>query len=475
MRERKTFRRTRWSGQRLRAVPFLLLAGLFFTLGCNKDEGIDTGISADIRSVNNYINESMDIYYLWREFIPPNLNPNAEPDPEVFFDKFLYKAEDRWSFITDDYEALINSFSGINYTFGHNFKLFQKEGTQVVYGVVEYVVRDSPADAAGIRRGDVFNRVDGVALSPDNYLSLLFGKESYTLGFAEIAGDEVVSTDREVDLVAATFQEHPVFLDTVYELAARKVGYFVYTQFISDFDQDLHDLFSEFKSRGITDLVIDLRYNPGGKISTARLLANLIAPADQVNSGAVFSKYEWNDILEQYWIDQQGVDSPNLVVKFTPTAGNLDLGRVYFLVTRNSASASETLINGLIPYMEVVLIGETTSGKYTGSLTLHDPDRSFNWAMQPIVLKTVNADGNTEFRDGFAPDYLVKDDLFAPLGSVEEDMLAQALSLITGIPPDQLARKASPAILARSRVLISGGRVPIEERQWMYIDDIRVE
>jgi hypothetical protein len=200
----------------------------------------------------------------------------------------------------------------------------------------------------------------------------------------------------------------------------------------------------------------------------------MIAPDDQVNSGAVFSRYVWNDILEQYWLDEQGADSPNLVVNFTPTANNLDLSRVYFLVTRNSASASETLINSLIPYMEVTLIGETTSGKYTGSLTLHDEERSFDWAIQPIVLKTVNSLGNTEFREGFAPDYLVEDDLFSPLGSVGEDMLAQALALITGLPPDQLARKAFPAILKKSRILTSGGRVPIEDKQVMYIDPVPV-
>jgi C-terminal processing protease CtpA/Prc len=332
------------------------------------------------------------------------------------------------------------------------------------------VVSNSPAEAAGIKRGNVFNRVDGITLTLDNYLSLLFGRDSYSLGFAEVIEDEVIPTDREVSLIASEFQENPIFLDSVYNLSGRKIGYFVYNQFISDFDQELHDLFAVFKSQGINDLIIDLRYNPGGKISTAKLLASLIAPADQVNNGSVFSSYVWNDILEQYWLDEQGPESPNLVVKFTPTANNLNFDKVYFLVTRNSASASETLINSLIPYMDVTLIGETTSGKYTGSITLHNEERSFNWAIQPIVLKTVNADGNTEFKDGFAPDYLVEDDLFAPLGSIEEDMLAQALSLITGIPQDQLARKAFPAILKSSRALLSGGKVPVKERQFMYID-----
>ena len=125
--------------------------------------------------------------------------------------------------------------------------------------------------------------------------------------------------------------------------------------------------------------------------------------------------------------------------------------------------------------MDVVLIGETTSGKYTGSITLHDEERSFNWAIQPIVLKTANVEGNTEFKDGFAPDYLVKDDLFTPLGNLEENMLAEAVSRITGIPVDQLARKALPEIVLTATPLISGGMIPIERRKILYIDNISIE
>ena len=451
-------------------LPILLV----FASGCQKEDDIGTEIiPAEIRSVNKFIKENMDDFYLWNEFIPGNIDPEREVDPEVYFDKLLYKLEDKWSYITDDYQALINHFSGIEYSFGHNFKLFREDGSDNVFGIIQYVVKNSPAEYAGLERGDVFSHVDGQRLTVNNYRDLLFEKDAYTLGMADLVDGEVMPNEEKAGLVATEIQENPVLMDTVYNISGRNIGYFVYTQFIFDFNDELEQLFGEFKSSNVTDLIVDLRYNPGGSISTARLLASLIAPSEPVNSESVFARYIWNDIVEQYWLDKEGEESDNLMIRFLSSANNLDLDKVYFLVTGNSASASETLINGLLPYMDVVLIGETTSGKYTGSITLHDEKKSFNWAIQPIVLKAANANGDTEFRDGFAPDYFVADDLLSQLGSFEEEMLSEALELITGISGDQLARKKPSEFPERVETLISGGRIPIEEEQELWIDHLR--
>ena len=319
------------SGFLMMVILVLLMLG-----GCRKEEDINAGIiPSDIRSVNNFIKESMDDYYLWNEFIPGNINPNTEPDPEEYFDKLLYKLEDKWSYITDDYQALINHFSGIEYSFGHQFKLFREDGSDNVFGIVRYVVKDSPADVAGLERGDVFSHVDGQRLTVSNYRELLFGNDAYSLGMAEWTDGDVIPTNDEVELVATQYQENPVLLDTVYHFAGRNVGYFVYTQFISNFNDELEQLFGNFKAAAVTDLIVDLRYNPGGSISTARLLASLIAPSGPVTSESVFARYIWNDLLEQYWIEQEGEDSHNLRISFINTLNNLNLDKVYFIVTGN--------------------------------------------------------------------------------------------------------------------------------------------
>jgi len=454
-----------------------IIAISFIFNSCSKDEDINPGniVPEDIRSVNNFIWDNMDVLYLWKDFMPTNLDPNDQPDPINYFKSLLYSKEDKWSFITDDYEGLVNSLQGINKTFGHEFALWNDTTKNEVYGIVEYVIKDSPANTNGIKRGDIFNRINGVQLDTINYRSLLFGSDSYTVGFADLVEDEIIPNDKEIELMAVVMQEYPVFLDTVLNVEGKKIGYLVYNQFISSLNSDLDDVFTMFKSEGISDLVVDLRYNPGGSVGTATLMASLIAPSNVSSQKEIFTKFIWNDIVDQYWRDTEGENSSNLVIPFINTPNNVNMSKVYFLVSGNSASSSELVINGLKPYMDVILIGINTHGKYTASVTLHEQETSFNWAIQPIVLKTANAEDETDYKDGFSPDYFMRDDYFSPLGSLEENMLAQAISLITGKSIDQLTRKKGyNKIELNKKYFLSGGRYRREQKIIMEADNINI-
>ena len=437
-------------------IPFISIGILLSS--CSKDE-VDPGseIPAEIQSVNNFIWENMDTYYLWRDFMPSSFDPEKQPDPFLYFHKLIYTQDDRWSFITDDYGGLVDKLQGISKTYGHEFKLFRETDSNQVFGIIEYVIKNSPAKTKGIKRGDIFNRVNGVLLDTLNYQGLLFSNDAYVIGFADLVDEEVISNDIEIFLTPVVMQEDPILLDTVYFIKGKKIGYLVFNRFISSFDNDLNTVFSKFKSNAINELVLDLRYNPGGSVGTATLLASLIAPSDIVSNQEVFIKYLWNDLIDQYWRDKEGDDSENLIIKFLNATQNINIDRLYVLVSGSSASASELIINGLKPYMDVILIGETTHGKYTASITLHDEEKSFNWAIQPIVLKTANINNETDYKDGLFPDYIVEDDYFSALGSLEEDRLAFAVSLITGLPIDPLARKSTYKALPLSIPMLSGG------------------
>ncbi len=446
----------------LRKLPVFLFLFLFLS-SCNKNDK-EASLPEEIRIVNQFIWENMDVYYLWRDFMPADVNPDKETDPKAFFEKLLYRPEDRWSFITDDYQGLIDMLKGIDLTFGHHFQLFRLPDSNDIVGIVQYVTKNSPAEAADIRRGDLFYKVDGIVLNTGNFKKLLFDRNNYRLTFGDYKDGEIVDTGREITLTAIKMQENPVLLSKVLETGGHKIGYLAYTMFIPDFIDTLKAAFTAFQSSGITDLVLDLRYNPGGTITNARDLSSMIAPRQIVSNNQTLAKFIWNDRLMDYFLEREGEDSENLVLKFEPQEVNLDLDRLFILVSSNTASSSELIINGLKPYMGIILIGpDHTSGKYTGSITLSEPEKH-NWAIQPIVLKSANVNGNTDYRVGFMPDYIENDNLHYPLGDPEEDMLAKALELITGT----VARKAAAGEKEFHGIpVLSGGRHPNSEMQRM--------
>lgn len=452
---------------RSKSIAFLIIPLLlFFLFSSCKDEDINP--SQGILDINNFIWENMNEMYLWDDFIPQNIDITNEFDPKQYFEKLLFKPTDRWSYITDDRQALINSFKGIDKTFGHNFKLFLLPGSNDVVGIVKYVVPDSPADKANIGRGDVFYKVNGTTIISSNYRELLFEKDHYNLSFGEFNQEGQISHIEDKSLSAVVITENPILIHKTIDFEGDKIGYLSYNQFIVDFNVSLVSVFQEFKNDGISNLVLDLRYNPGGSISTAKLLSSMIAPASVVQNNEVFSRLIWNEKVTEFIINEEGEESDNLISKFITPEVNLNLDRIYILITSNSASASELVINSLNPYMEVILIGEdNTTGKYVGSITISDEEGNHDWAMQPIVLKTANANGITDYINGFAPHYLVKDDFDAELGTLGEDMLAKSIELITGKTVTEPARIASSRIPKNMQSIIDERVV---RKQNMYFD-----
>jgi len=431
-----------------KSVSLIITISVILSLvSCQEEEELRP--SPETLAINDFIWKSMSDVYLWEEFLPTNINRNQEFDSEAYFEKLLFKPTDRWSFITDDHDALVNSFKGIEESFGHQFKLFLMPDGSSIIGVVKYVVPNSPADEAGIQRGDVFYKVNGTDITSANYRDLLFGTTTYTLTFGEFDNAGEISTTGDIQLTAKVISENPIHLSNTLEVEGYKIGYLSYNQFIRDYEDSLVQVMQTFKNEGISDLVLDLRYNPGGSISTAILLSSMLAPSAVSQNKEVFSRLLWNDLVEQYWLENEGEESDNLLSRFVTPEVSLDLQKVYILVSSNTASASELVINCLDPYMEVVVIGpESTSGKYVGSITVQADETDYkNWAIQPIVLKTANANGISDYSNGFTPAFFVEDDFDAPLGTLDEDVLATAVELITGasiLDPARIAASKFP-------------------------------
>jgi len=399
-----------------------------------------TEASALTLKVNKFIEDVMSDIYLWYDKLP-NIDYRYEMDSKDYFDKLLYD-EDKWSYITDDVEALENSFQGKEKSYGWSltFGLFSNTGN--VFAIVEYVYPNTPAANAGIKRGDLLVLMNGSDITQTNYRDLLYGDDlSVTLG---ILGEDGISTGSSVSLSALELNLNPVVATSIVEHEGSKIGYIFYAQYIANYNDALDTAIQSMIDQNVSDLVLDLRYNPGGTISAAQHLCSAIAPLPVVNEESRLVTYQWNDKYQDYWISEGYTNQVEVNFdKDVPVEMGLD--HIHILTGSGTASASELTITGLKPYMTVTTVGDTTFGKYTASITLKPEDwyddsgyyGSFaNWGLQPIVLRYANALEETDFKNGFAPDIPADDDLFAtfPLGDKNDPLFAAAIEDITGTP-----------------------------------------
>ena len=453
----------------MKKFKFCLLALILVFSSCKKSDDEDPNIiriETDLEIID-FIWKGLNQYYYWQESVV-NLSDSKKesesdyayflsqnPDPENFFNSLLHP-DDNFSWIVDDYVELENMLQGIDISDGMEFGLYVECNDQNIFGFVRYVQKDSDAESKGVKRGMVFSNINGTRLTRDNYRDLLFNdtNSSYTIRFSEISYNQnnqcanIIPGQEDLTLIKSRIVKNPIHISKIIENEGQKIGYLMYNQFLGvvesegkDYNSELNDAFSNFLSNGINDLVIDLRYNPGGRISTSINLASMIT--GQFNN-QVFAKERWNSKLMNYW-DENSPES--LLNRFTNKLGNnqsifsLNLDRVFILTSARTASASELLINGLDPYIDVIHIGDFTVGKNQGSITVYDyindsRDKNPNhmYAMQPIVLKIGNVAGYTDFPDGLEPDIFIKESLLNPgiLGDIEEPLLKIAIDQISG-------------------------------------------
>ncbi len=423
-------------------MRFPLIALLVFLIsGCHEDidDNIDTASDAEI---SDFVWKGMNVFYLYKSDIPDLADDRFSSDqeytdylnsfdsPEALFNSVL-RDDDEFSIIVDDFRVLEQSIDGVTLDSGMRFGLALIESTGEVLGFVRYVVNGSPADQQGVERGMFFNRVSGEVLTENSDFSALFGQQNFSIGLAELNGSSLESLDQTIDLTQVEITENPIHTTNVINMGNDKVGYLMYTGFIDNFVSGLNSVFGQFAAENITELVVDLRYNSGGNISTAEDLSSMIT--GQFN-GELFATQEFNNNFEDRDILFDNETSSGA------TINSLNLNRVYFITTSSTASASELVISALTPYIDVVQVGTTTTGKFQGSTTIYDsPDFSrqnanpdHRYALQPLILRTVNADGFTDFSNGLEPDVARSEDLtnLGQLGEATEPLLATILNII---------------------------------------------
>lgn len=443
-------------------TTFCFFVAVAVFTACSKDDPTPDGPEASeyTKKVNRFIKAAMDDKYFWNEDMP-NLNYNYETDSKEYFDKLLDE-DDRFSWITDDVQALLASFEGNEKSFGWSLAFYNITDIGKIVAIVEYVYPETPASAAGFMRGDIILKVNGNSLSESNYKDLLnLDQVDATVG---IPTENDIVADTTITLVSDQLSLNPVLTSNVVEHDGRKIGYLFYAQFIPNYDNNLGAALQSFISQNVTDLVVDLRYNTGGIISSAQYLASCIAPLNVVNSNDILVTIKWNRYWQKYWTDRQIMSQLKKYFD-NQVPSKMGLNKVYFLTGPYTASASELTITGLRPYMdEVITVGDTTYGKYVGSQTLLpetylndvDAQKISNWAIQPIVLRWANSAGVTDFEGGFPPDILVDDNLLNafPLGDKNDPLFKAAIEDITGTPV--VAMKSAPTVSFNYKMIDRG-------------------
>ncbi|CAM1333311.1 S41 family peptidase [Tenacibaculum aestuariivivum] len=442
-------------------IAFLLLS----MVSCSEKEDTPDNIQAQ-----SFVWKGLNAYYLWQDKITDLEDTRFKNDQELYnylagfddasilFYNSLYMVNEypkdinkTYSLIVEDYNSLEQAFEGIRITTGIKINgADYLDGTGNYYAYVYDVVKGSDADTKGVKRGMIISHVNGTQITKENIKSL-FSNTTFTIHLADYNMGNPISNSITIDLIKNQVTENPIKEVKIIANGAKKIGYVMYNQFSSSFDNQLNTVFSNFKNEAITDLIIDLRYNGGGSVKTAVYLGSMIT--GQFND-ELFSKQIWNskviantknaDFFINNFTEKILNKNNEGDIILEETINSLNLSTVYFIVSENTASASELVINALKPYIDVKLVGIQTYGKHVGSITLYDSDNflrngpnfknNHNWAMLPIVFEIQNKNGQNKPK-GFIPEVIIKENPgnLGVIGNTKEPLLERTIQyIVTG-------------------------------------------
>lgn len=466
---------------------FSILSLFMFFSACDDNDDskpTDKGEETDNEYVNNWILDSMSYFYLWNDKLPNESDLSFNSDPYDFFDSLLgYEASlyDGYPFsrmegthINIPKTAIADNSatsSDLGFEFIGIYFMNQSGAVAYVANVITYIKKGSLAETQGLKRGYLIGKVDDVKINENNwYSALLQGKSSYKIEYATNQIDlEKGITETKTINVTPGYVENPIFLDSIYTVNNRSIGYVMYNSYEAGgestlpYDVELSKIFSRFKEKGVKDLIFDLRYNGGGLVRSAKFITSALVP--NRNTENLFEVKTYNSEIQgqldrlpdtnvakiswmyEYFTDNVQTNKGQVLASIPKLGDQLD--NLCFIVTGNTASASELTINALKPYYSntgknIYIVGETTVGKNVGSWAIYEENNTRNtYVLWPITFKSHNklypAAESSNYANGFSPDSGWKtEDLdmlpygLQELGNKDETMLKAAMARLTG-------------------------------------------
>jgi C-terminal processing protease CtpA/Prc len=385
----------------------------------------------------NWAQAQINEWYLFPETLPASINPSAYADVQSLIDAMTATAraqrKDRYfTYITSIAEENAYYNSGSSAGYGVRFAI---DGAARRLFVSE-AFEGAPALAAGIDRGTEILAIGTSASNLRNVSDILASEGSAgvtnalgpsTVGVTRVLRITDAGGARNVTVTKADYELTPVssrYGAKVIDDGGRKVGYINLRTFINTAETPLRNAFANFRAQGITEVIIDLRYNGGGLVSIADLVNNLLARDRRSSTVANYVSF------------RPSKASNNETVYFAPQPQSIAPTRVAFIGTGGSASASELVMNTFIPYLgnRAALVGTNTYGKPVGQIARDNA--ACDDRLRVIAFALENANRQGAYYDGLAPfmgaTCQAADDVTRQLGDPAEASTKAALDFLAG-------------------------------------------
>ncbi|MCL8537726.1 S41 family peptidase [Chryseobacterium gallinarum] len=434
-------------------IPFVII--FTFLIACtNNDESVPVFPEGSTESVNVWVQDSMKRYYYWADQMP------AKPDyrlPVKDFFKSLLSPQDRFSFIVNTADASSYPRS-IRNMYGFDYTVIQQSNGNVIT-VVKLVLKNSPAFNAGLERGMIITKINGTSVTAANAEAMASSMKELTILNLTVGSwkNGSVADEKEIKIYYGFSMEQPL-LSKIFDKNGKKTGYLYIYDFPDGMTSTLYQKFAEFKGAGVQELILDLRYNYGGSVSSAAALCSLIPSGITSASPFIIFKGNKNGGEVKRTFAQQIAYDPKALDFTTLRANALGLGKVYILTSNSTASAAEIIINNLKPYIQVIQIGDVTLGKDMAGFTVEDKrkPRKISWQIHPVIYKVFNAGGAGEYHDGISPQIAVSEYSYLPLlplGDPGETLISTALDNVYLRSANKAASPQKVKILYQSDIL----------------------
>lgn len=418
-----------------------------FTISCSDDDPAPVYEAGANEYVNDWMYQQMKKYYRWNTTMPEK--GSLDLSPKDYFAGLLQK-DDRYSYAVHP-EMPKTAQQSLRSKFGFEVSFFEFGGQY--FGVILYVLEDSPAKRNGLKRGLLITKIEGTTPSQSNYNELYSKMTAATqlnLQTVSYSAQTGFFNSKDISMIQGYSFSQPINYKII-EGQNKKIGYIEIAHFDVGQAQSYLQVFQEFKNKSITELVVDLRYNGGGDIASAAALSSILAP--NIQSNTLFVRFEGNENGGK--VDQsfkQALESNETKITFEALRNvHPSISRVYILCGKYTASASELIINNLKPYMEVITIGDKTFGKDVAGFPIEDDRISGKkgWTLYPAIYKLFNSKHEGNYSQGIDPliflNEIQQPEVF-PLGNSSEILLSKALNSISG----NTAKTYSPSVRSLS-------------------------